>query len=367
MVIAGACVIVALGIGIAIAATRGVVVQREDAKRVRTVFSRYFPPSVVEDILARQDADVFRGRSGRATILVCRIWNFAHILEGRTPADALKYLNEFYTVAGSSIHKFNGMIDKFLGDGITGVFGMPPMTEQDQEENAIRAALDIARLVNALDLRWKSQSRTPFHVGIGINSGVIIAGDIGFKDRREYTVVGPEALVAARLQEQTEELNASILVSKGTLDPVRDMFDYAPLQRIPMRGMRRNLEVYVLRGVADRKEEALAPPDPEGFNETTVSEPPPAAAAATAPPPKEEPLRPTPVVKPVRSPHFGTGPRVTNMTPPQRPKKGASIDPPELRGPRVGRVDDPQPAMPDAPAPRAVYEDGGGPPVALPP
>ncbi len=351
-------IVLAIGIALVVAGARRVLLQREENKRIRAIFSRYFPPEIVNDLLMRRDPDIFRGRAGRATIVTCRIWNFANVLEGRTPADALKYLNEFYTVAGQSIQKHGGMIDKFLGDGITAVFGMPPLEEEGQEEHALRAAIDIVRLVNSMDARWKADNRQPLHVGIGVNTGTIIAGDIGYKDRREFTVLGPEATLASRLQEHTEELNAYIIASKSTVDPVRDLFDVLPFENIPLRGMRRVREVYVVRGVTAQEEETLTAPGPDDFKEMSITEAPPKRAAvpppaAAAPPEAASKKRPSEEMPPLRR---------------ARPsQKSPTIDLPELRSPRVRSVDDVKPAMPDVPTPPALYEDNQGPPLSLPP
>jgi class 3 adenylate cyclase len=354
-------VVLAIGIALIFAGARRAFVGRIENKRIRDIFARYFPAAVVDDLLARHDADIFRGRAGRATIIVCRIWNFANLLDGRTPSDALKYLNEFYTVAGQSIQKHNGMIDKFLGDGMSAVFGMPPLDEEGQEENALRAAIDIVRLVNSMDARWKADHRVPLQVGIGINSGTIIAGDIGFKDRREFTVIGPEAMLASLLQEHTDELNAYILATKSTIDPVRDKFDVLPFENIPLRGMRRVREVFVVRGVAAAETDVLAAPLPGDFKETSVTEAPP----KPEPPPVEKKTLPPP--EPQATPKKFDMPPLRRPTRPPAEKTRPSIDVPELRSPRVQRVDDAQPAMPDAPAPPPLYEDNEGPPLALPP
>lgn len=356
-------IVLAVGIALIVAGARRAIVQREESRRVRSIFTRYFPETVVDDLLARHDPDIFRGRAGRATIVVCRIWNFASVLEGRTPADALKYLNEFYTIAGQSIQKYNGMIDKFLGDGITAVFGMPPLEEAGQEENALRAAIDIVRHVNSMDARWKADHRQSLHVGIGINSGVIIAGDIGYEARREFTVIGPEATLAGRLQEHTEELNASIVASKSTVEPVRGKFDVMAFENIPLRGMRRLHEVFVVRGVLAREEDVLTRIDPGDFKETTVSE---AAPKPPPAPPAEPPPAPGAAPSSAKRPSESMPP--LQRARPAAPKKPAPpIDVAELRSPRVQRVDNAEPEMPHVPPPPALYEDNQGPPLSLPP
>ncbi len=387
-------VAVALGIALAVLVLRRFWLARSETHRIRNLFSRYVSSVVVDEILTRKDVRIFEGREGYATVLYCRIWNFGHFAETLSPDETLRYLNEFYTLAGKSIQKHRGMIDKFLGDGIMGVFGMP-LDDPFKEEHAIRAALDIIRLVAGMDARWIAQGRQPLRVGIGINSGNMIAGDTGFLDRREYTVVGNEALVASRLQEETETLNAYVLVSAGTYEPVRDIFTAVPAGGIPLRGMRRIQPAFVIRGLTrHRSEDALLLPRPNAFRQTTIArdpspaeeraranvdailggaepvpEPQTVAAGATAPPPAPAPAPPAPPpppapARPVRpaGPPLG-GPRVE---PPAR-EFSVPLDLPELRTPRLRTFDDDAPAMPEAPGPSVTYEDKDGPPLQLPP
>ena len=163
-------VAVALGIALAVLVLRRFWLARSETHGFATCSRATCRRSSVDEILTRKDVRIFEGREGYATVLYCRIWNFGHFAETLSPDETLRYLNEFYTLAGKSIQKHRGMIDKFLGDGIMGVFGMP-LDDPFKEEHAIRAALDIIRLVAGMDARWIAQGRQPLRVGIGINSG----------------------------------------------------------------------------------------------------------------------------------------------------------------------------------------------------
>ena len=181
-------------------------------------------------LLARKDERLFTGRAVRATILVCRIRNFAHFIEPLTPEQTLRYLNEFYGLAGTAIQRHRGIIETFLGDGIVAVFGVP-LDNPTQEDDALRAALDVVRHVVAMRERWAKQHRKPFTVGIGINTGDVIAGDAGFRERREFTVVGSEATMAHRLQEAAFVLNAYIVAARSTCASHLDDYQLVPGQR----------------------------------------------------------------------------------------------------------------------------------------
>ena len=376
---------------------RRLAAERAETGRIRAIFSRYVARGIVDEILERKDPRIFEGRSTYATIVVCRIWNFAHLSENLTPEETLRYLNEFYTLAGKSIQKHRGMIESFLTDGIVGVFGVP-IDEPRKEEHAIRASIDIVRLMSAMETRWAAQGRKAIRVGIGINSGNVIAGDVGFAERREYTVIGNEVLVASRLQEATNDINAYILASAATCEPVTDLFSLLPAQRIPLRGMRKLPEAFIVRGLA-RGDDPLLLPNPNAFKRTTIV-PDQAEPAAASAPAVEPAAQPTANAAPTSSPATEAAPAAAPAAPialpliarpvpdeppvrdfpmatPLRPRRlpgaagtgdvNGSIDLPELRMPRFAAFDDEAAIMPEPPPPRAVYEDNDGPPLQLPP
>lgn len=285
--------------------------ERDEHRRVRALFSRYVPPQVVDDLLERKDPRLFEGQQYYATILCCRIRNFALFVENLPPQQALQYLNEFYTIAGKSIEKHRGMIESLRGDTITAVFGVL-IDDPFQEERALRAALDITRLVNAMSARWQVQGRKPFMIGIGVNSGQIVAGDTGYQQRREFALVGNEVHIAARLQELTEEMNASIIASDATYKAVEELFVGIPIKTVPLRGLKKLQKAYIIRGLSKRTEEdPLTLPPERSIPQTNIR--------------AREQLR-----------HFSG-------------------------------VDDDAPAMPDPPILQGTYEDDLGPPFRLGP
>jgi class 3 adenylate cyclase len=162
---------------------RRYMAERLEKGRVVSLFSRYVPAPVVQELLARRDPRLFQAREYYATIVCCRIHNFALLCESLSPEETLRYLNEFYTLVGRAVQNHRGMIESLRGDTVMAVFGVL-LEEHHQEDRALRASLDIMRLVKAMEARWQSQSRKAFTVGIGVNSGKIVAGDTGFQQRQ---------------------------------------------------------------------------------------------------------------------------------------------------------------------------------------
>jgi adenylate cyclase len=254
--------------------------EREELQRVRDLFSRYVPEHVVDEILTRRDVRSLWAQRHHATIVCCRIRNFGFFSEELGAEDTLRHLNEFYAVAGRAIVRHGGVIERLHADGITAVFGVLT-SEVFQEERALRAALRIIRLANAMNARWQGQGRRPFQVSIGVNSGEVVAGEVGFAQRREFAIVGNPALVASRLQQAAEDVNASILSAAATYEPVAEMFVAVPVTKLPLQGLRRLQKSYIIRGLAKRAEEELLHLPPEIVALQTVIDPVPAPAASS--------------------------------------------------------------------------------------
>lgn len=352
-----------IAIGAAVYASiffRRYMAEREERGRVIALFSRYVPPPVVEELLARNDPRLFTAREYYATILCCRIHNFALFAEDLTPEETLAYLNEFYTIVGKAVQRHHGMIESLHGDTVSAVFGVL-LDETFQEERALRAALDVMRMVKAMEARWEVQDRRAFMVGMGVNSGKIVAGDTGFQHRREFAVIGNPADVAMRLEAASEELNATIVASDTTYDPVRETFVGVPTSSLPLRGLRRLHNAYVIRGLRkSTKDDRLTLPSQNAFKKTVVQPDEPLERQLPPVEAQPEPSRvdaapepPNVIDKRVKDPVIVERPSFKGVEPPRVPVRFSSLDSAE-------------PALPEPPIVE-TYEDDEGPPIQLPP
>ena len=289
-----------------------------------------------------------------------------------SPEETLRYLNEFYAMAGASIERQRGILHRFLDDGVVGVFGVP-LGDAQQEDHALRAAINIVRLVAVMHDKWIQQNRRPLRVGVGINTGDVIAGDAGFAQRREYTVVGSPVAFAHRLAGATSDLNAYIVVARETLDPVSDLYDFVPVSGVPLAGQRALLDASIIRG--RKRSDELTLPRAEAFANTVIGDaaselaepaPEPVSAPAAAPPPEFAPAAPPPEASAPEPPPLRTRPVARESPPPREERRGRGFDLPELRFPAAGfDRNDEGPIMPEPPPPRQTYEDKGGPPLPL--
>jgi len=249
----------------------------------------------------------------------------------------------------------------------------------------------MCRLVSLLRIRWEHQHRTPLRVGIGINSGDVIAGDAGFAQRREYQVVGPDVALAHRLAAGTMEINAYIVAARATVEPIEDLYNLVPVSGIPLPGLRALLDAFIVRG--RKRSDPVYYPKAGAFANTVLDESllsdslepietvplesfdaPPATRTKPEPPPPPPPPPEVPFSQPKTETKPPDAPLVTRRVRPDdapaAPRKRAPGEPafgpdvPELRIPSFGGTDESS-AMPDPPPPRATYEDNDGPPLVL--
>jgi len=183
-------------------------------KRQITELEPYVDPKVFKQIQRniktnRVDLDC---EHRRTAILFLDICSFTKMSEYLTPEDVGLMLNDFFTIAVQVIYKHNGVVDKFIGDAVMAVFGLNSPLYQVSVD-AVNAALDLQQATQDLMRKWERQGRPTFHVRIGINTGDVIAGNIGSRDRMNYTVIGDAVNAASRVVDQA---GADEVVISGT-------------------------------------------------------------------------------------------------------------------------------------------------------
>ena len=202
---------------------RGVIVIIDDISRtelLRETFSRYLSPQVLEQVLADKHRPSLQSARRDLTVLFVDIRNFTRFAELHQPEKVVEVLNQYLDIMVDVVFKYQGTLDKFLGDGLLALFGTP-LRQADHPQRAVRAALEIQRAIGAFNTSRGQQGAMPLDIGIGINSGEAIVGNIGSEKRMEYTVIGDMVNVAQRLQTQAQ--GGEVLISDTTLAHVREL------------------------------------------------------------------------------------------------------------------------------------------------
>ncbi|SRR5579875_1006484 len=229
---------------VAIAAMAKGLRERDTIKRA---FSGYISRQVLETIMQKGELPELKGERRRITVLFADIRGFTTLAETMTPEDVVEMLSEFFDRMVEVLMRHQGTIDKFLGDGLMVIFGAP-MDDPYQEQHAVLAALEMQKQLSNLCAQWQTSGRQPIKMGIGINSGAAVVGNIGSHDRMEYTAIGDTVNLAARLESATKELDLDIVVSEHTYSAVRPLFKWKPAGTIAVRGRSEPVRAYSVEG-----------------------------------------------------------------------------------------------------------------------
>jgi len=209
---------------------------------LRDTIARYVSPEMCEEILKNPDLLQLGGRRQLVTVLFADIRNFTSMSESLAPEAVVEVLNTYFTEMVDLVFAHQGALDKFLGDALMAVFGVP-VAVPEAASQAVACALAMHGRLQEM----QAQGRTPIQgMRIGINTGEAIVGNIGSDKRMDFTVIGDVVNVAARLQELAKDLGADTLVSEATFKAVGGRFNFLPGPAVVLRGRQESTAIYRL-------------------------------------------------------------------------------------------------------------------------
>lgn len=216
--------------------------QREALK---SVFARYVSDKILNTVLEKGEQINVNGERRKVTIMFSDIRNFTALSENLNPEEVVSLLNEYFEAMIDIVFKYHGTLDKFIGDGMMVIFGAP---EEDmyQEENAIRAALEMREKLDILGEKWLHTRNIHVSIGVGINTGIAIVGNIGSHRHMEYTAIGDTVNLAARLEGLTKVSGFDILVSDYTYIGARNLFEFQRLSEYALKGKQDTVVVHAV-------------------------------------------------------------------------------------------------------------------------
>ena len=216
-----------------------------DRETMKAAFARYVSRQVMDSVLDSGQVPMIRGDRRKVTVLFCDIRGFTRMSESMRPEEVVQILNEYFERVVEAVFRNGGTLDKFIGDGVMAVFGAP---EDDpyQEEHAVRTALQVRDELRLLSADFVKRGLPPLAVGIGINSGNAVVGNIGSSQRMEYTAIGDTVNLASRLESATRELSVDILVSEYTFNGVRGAFQMHKAGPIRVKGRDDSVVAYTV-------------------------------------------------------------------------------------------------------------------------
>lgn len=214
-------------------------------KRIRSAFGKYLDPAVVEQVVADPEKLALGGEELDLTVLFSDIRGFTGISERVPPADLVPLLNEYFTAMTDVVLSRKGLLDKYIGDAVMAVFGAP-YPYDNHAEAACHAALDMVAALEAFNAGLAQRGQEPFDMGVGLNTGTMVAGNMGSTQRLSYTVMGEGVNVASRLEGLNKVYGTRILISRSTQDRIGAAFWTRTVDIVRPVGAREPVEIFEL-------------------------------------------------------------------------------------------------------------------------
>ena len=223
----------------------GTMIMIEDIsseKRMKSTMSRYMDPGLADQLLAA-GGEILGGRSVEATVLFSDVRGFTTLSETLGPQGIVAVLNEYFTMMVDCITREAGMLDKFIGDAIMAVFGLP-VAHSDDEDRAVKASISMLTELHQWN-RGRIDSGQPLiDIGVGLNTGTIVSGNIGSPKRMDYTVIGDGVNLASRLESACKQYGAQLLISESTYKKLKGVYRSREIDRVIVKGKTKPVAVY---------------------------------------------------------------------------------------------------------------------------
>lgn len=226
------------------------ITEEREKKKIKGAFSFYVSSSVVNEMLKDPQKLKLGGDKKELSVLFSDIRGFTTISEGLTPEQLVQLLNEYLTVMTDIVFKYDGTLDKYMGDAIMAIFGAP-LEQPDHAFRACNTALDMMAGLRKLNEKWISEGKKPLDIGIGINTGMMMVGNMGSEQRFDYTVMGDAVNLGSRLEGANKAYRTNILISESTYEKVRDEFTCMELDSVRVKGKLEPVRIFQLVGRKD--------------------------------------------------------------------------------------------------------------------
>jgi adenylate cyclase len=207
----------------------------------RNAVARFATQEVAHDLATSGFA--LGGRQVRATVMFCDIRGFTGIVESQPPDVVIELLNTYYTLMFDAIGAHGGVVNQMIGDGLMAVFGAPQPLP-DAERRAVSAALEMIAMIGQFSDEQVAAGMQPIRIGVGIATGIVVAGYTGTEARATYTCVGDTVNLAARLEAYTKEAGRPVLVDAATRADFADAFAFESLGAVQLKGKTAPTEVF---------------------------------------------------------------------------------------------------------------------------
>ncbi len=232
----------------------GTMIMLEDIsseKRMKSTMARYMDPGLADQLLTGND-EILGGKMVMATVLFSDIRGFTTVTEELGAQGTVSLLNEYFTIMVECIQHEGGMLDKFIGDAIMSAFGIP-MAHDDDEDRGVRSSIAMMQELNHWNEGRERDGKKPVKMGIGLNTGHVVSGNIGSPKRMDFTMIGDGVNLAARLESACKQYAAGILISANTFRKLRGTYRIRNVDDVVVKGKTEPVGIYEVLDYHDDK------------------------------------------------------------------------------------------------------------------
>jgi len=223
------------------------VFKNDISKKIESVLSKYISKDIKNKILKNNTDVDLGGKRAEITVMFADIRGFTSLSETRKAEDVSNLLNEYFSELEPIILKYNGVINKFIGDAVLVIFGDPD-ADKNHTKNAVKCAYELREKVKELRQRWIEEGKPKIDIGIGINTGEAFIGNVGTKNRFEYTVIGDTVNIASRIDDYNKIYKTNLLISETTYNKISQIVDAIKIREVSIKGKKQKINIYeVLR------------------------------------------------------------------------------------------------------------------------
>jgi adenylate cyclase len=218
-------------------------VEGREKRKMKKLFGQYVSKDVYDHLVADPTLARLGGARREMSVLFSDIRGFTTVSERGQPEDIVHTLNEYFTKMVDIVFKHEGTVDKFVGDMVMALFGAP-LADPRHAEHAVAAALDMIDELTRLNEGWRAQNRPTLDIGIGINTGPMIAGNIGSAQIMSYTVIGDAVNLGSRLESLNKNYGTRIIISEATKAQLTGSYDMKPLGDVVVKGKTQPVAIF---------------------------------------------------------------------------------------------------------------------------
>lgn len=226
------------------------ILEGRNKEKIKNAMGKYLSQDIMKNVVQNIDDIKLGGKKANVTVLFADIRGFTSMSEKMTAEEVSVILNEYFSEIEPIITKYNGVINKFIGDAVMAIFG-EPIQDINHPQNAVKCACEMLKKVDQLQEKWIFEGKPKIEIGIGINTGEAFVGNIGSEKRLEYTVIGDMVNLASRIESYNKVYKTNMLISSSTYSHVSDIVDVIKIADVTIRGKAKKMDIYEVLRLSD--------------------------------------------------------------------------------------------------------------------